>query len=72
MEGLNKIIYEEDEQIVKKSAVNVINQFKRFFKTTDSGTQTFDPLIEGLQNEVLSKITVIEKLRDKIDDMQKE
>ena len=48
MDKMQEIIYAEDEKIVKNSAVNVINQFKRFFDTKDCNTQTHDPLIEGL------------------------
>ena len=38
MDKMQEIIYAEDEKIVKNSAVNVINQFKRFFDTKDCNT----------------------------------
>jgi len=41
-----------------------LKRFCRFFKTDEKSTQTYDPLIEGLTNEIEAKNLTLKKIRE--------
>ena len=68
---MKEILYTEDQNMVRKTSLEVLKKYWRYFETSDQGTQTYDNLIEELKNDIVSKAEIIKGLKKFISDLEK-
>ena len=57
--SLQKVLYSEDHNLVRTTALNLLKQYWRYFESETKGCQTNDDFIEAMNQDIIIKTKTI-------------